>query len=81
MDAEAAREAQSAQSMKTVLEALGPDLAAAITNAGNQKIVEAISESIAPYTIAKGTSVADAVDTLVRGSSLEGLLNKVIVNQ
>ena len=73
---EAEREAKSALAMQTVLQALGPDLAAALNSTANEHVVKAIAESIAPYAIAKGESVASAVNTLVRGSSLEELLSK-----
>ena len=73
---EAEREAKSALAMQTVLQALGPDLAAALNSTANENVLKAIAESIAPYAIARGESVASAVNTLVRGSSLEELLSK-----
>ena len=74
---EAKREADSANAMTTVLSAIGPDLAAALNCANNQEIVNAIAGSIAPYAVANGESVAEAVDRLLRGSGMEDILAKL----
>ena len=78
LELETAREAAAANSMKTILEALGPDLAAALKSANNQAIVEKIASSISPYAIAKGEPVSDAVSKLIRGTTLEEVLNGVL---
>ena len=75
LELEAKREADAAQAMKEVLTALGPDLAAAMTNANNQQVVQAIAEAISPYAIAKGESVSDAISTVLRGTSLEKVVD------
>lgn len=67
------REAKAAASMKTVLEALGPDLAAALNNENNQKAVQAIAEAISPYALANGKNVAEAVNVMLRGTTLESI--------
>lgn len=79
-DVDAEREAKTAEAMKTVLSALGPDLAAALNNANNQQIVEAIAGSIAPMAIANGESVATAVDRLLRGSAIEDIMARIANN-
>lgn len=78
LDLDVEREAKSAEAMKTVLTALGPDLAAALNNANNQEIVAKIAESIAPYAVADGESVSTAVTRLVRGTAVEDVLGKMI---
>lgn len=72
------REAHAAQAMKTVLEALGPDLAAALNNSNNQKVIEKVAESVAPYAIANGESVSEAVNRLIRGTTLGDVVNQVM---
>lgn len=72
---ESAREAAAADSMKTILEALGPDLAAALTTRSNQAVVEKIAESIAPYAVAGGQPVSRAVSELLRGTTLESVID------
>lgn len=74
---EAKREADAAASMKVVLEAIGPDLAAALNNKNNQAVVEAIASAISPYAMANGDSVSDAVSTLLRGTTLDKVLENM----
>lgn len=78
LELETAREAAAANSMKIILEALGPDLAAALKSANNQAIVEKIASSISPYAIANGEPVSDAVSKLVRGTTLEEVLGGLL---
>lgn len=77
LELEATREAAAAEAMRTVLAALGPDLAAALNAKGNQEIVGRIAESIAPYTIAGGKPVSRAVSELLRGTTLESVLEDI----
>lgn len=73
LELEATREAAAAEAMKTVLTALGPDLAAALKTSGNQAVVESIAGAIAPYAIAEGKLVSRAVSELLRGTTLESV--------
>ena len=70
-------ENRAAENMKKVLEAIGPDLSAALTADGNKDIVKAIAESVAPYAVAKGESVADAINTMLRGTTLEDVVKQM----
>jgi hypothetical protein len=75
MDALAiAKEKASAEAMKEVMATVGPDLAAAMTSSQNEAMVRAIASAVSPYAMANGDSVADAVNTLLRGSSLEDIV-------
>ena len=75
MDALAiAKEKASAEAMKEVMAAVGPDLAAAMTSSQNEAMVRAIASAVSPYAVANGESVADAVNKLLRGSSLEDIV-------
>lgn len=75
LEIESTREAAAAASMKTILEALGPDLAAALTTKSNQAVVEKIAEAIAPYSVAGGQPVSRAVSELLRGTTLESIID------
>lgn len=75
MDALAiAKEKASAAAMVEVLNAVGPELAAAMTSNQNEAMVRAIASAVSPYAVANGESVADAVNKLLRGSSLEDIV-------
>lgn len=71
------REAKAAESMKKVFEALGPDLAAALTNRDNQATIESIASAIAPYAIAEGMPVAQAISTILRGTGFENIMKNL----
>lgn len=68
------REKASAAAMVEVLNAVGPELAAAMTSNQNEAMVRAIASAVSPYAVANGESVADAVNKLLRGSSLEDIV-------
>jgi hypothetical protein len=59
---------------------IGPDLVAAMNSKSNADMTVAISEALAPYALAKGESVSDVVNKLLRGTSLEDVLNGVNLN-
>ena len=71
---ESQSEAASAASMVKVLEAIGPDLAAALNSENNQEVVKAIASAISPYAIARGDSISDAVNKMVRGTTMETVM-------
>lgn len=52
-------------------EAVSPDLIAALQAFGDRAMVERVSESMAPLAILGGTSVAEVLATLLRGTPLE----------
>lgn len=70
-------ENRAANNMRAVLEAIGPDLAAALNAENNQAVVQAIAQSVAPYAVANGESVADAVSTLLRGTTLDSVIKNM----
>jgi hypothetical protein len=53
---------------------------AAMTTKSNEDMLSAVTEAMAPYAIAKGESIAQTVNTLLRGTSLEGILEDVNIN-
>jgi len=48
-----------------------------MTSERNEAVVKAIASAVSPYAMAKGDNVANAVNTLLRGSSLEDVLKHV----
>lgn len=64
---------------KKLIDSITPDLIAAITTASNTETLRCVAENIAPWALAsKDESVADVVTKLTRGTSLEGLLDKIV---
>lgn len=77
---EIAKQTASANNMVAILQAIGPDLAAAMNAENNQATLKAIAEAISPYAIANGDSIANAVDTLLRGSPMGSIIEQTINN-
>ena len=77
-DIEKARLDAQAATIAKVMESIGPDLVAAMNTSANADIVQAIAKSLAPYAMAKGESVADFTDKLLRGTTLEGIVSQSI---
>lgn len=77
VEIEKARQATYAETIATVMKAIGPDLVAALNSTSNAQVLEAITKTMAPYALAKGESIAEFTDTLLRGTTLEGILKDV----
>lgn len=69
-----------ADTVAKIMSAIGPDLVAAMNSKSNADMTVAISQAMAPYALAKGESVAEVVNTLLRGTSLEDAVNGVNLN-
>ena len=77
-DIEKARLDAQASTIAKVMDSIGPDLVAAMNTSANADIVQAIAKSLAPYAMAKGESVADFTDKLLRGTTLEGIVSQAV---
>lgn len=73
-----ARQEAYAKAVKSVIESIGPELTAALVSRANADMLATVAESMAPYAIAKDESIPDTVDTLMRGTSLEGVIGTVL---
>ena len=78
---EIAKQKARADAVKSVIAAITPDLVASMTSSANAEILKSVAESISPYAIAEGESVADFTNKLLRGTSLEGLVEKMVANE
>ena len=74
---EKAKQDAYAETIATIMKAIGPDLAAALNARANSEIMNGIGQAIAPYAIAKNESVSQAVNTLIRGTSFEDTLKNI----
>ena len=64
-----------ANTVKEIMASISPDLVAAISASTQAELLKEGMESISPYAIANGESVADTVNKLLRGTSLENIIN------
>ena len=64
-----------ANTVKEIMSAVSPDLIAAISAKAKTDILKEGMASMSPYALANGESVADTVNKLLRGTSLEEIIN------
>ena len=64
-----------ANTIKEIMASISPDLVAAISASTQADLLKEGMASISPYAIANGESVADTVNKLLRGTSLENIIN------
>ena len=74
---EEAKQKAYAETVAKIYSAISPDLIAALQAQANAQMANGIGQAVAPYAIAKGESVSDAVNTLLRGTSLEKTLKNI----
>ena len=75
---EAAKQNVYAETVAKIYAAISPDLVAALQAQSNASIMNGIGQAISPVAIAKGESVADAINTLIRGTSLEKTMKNIV---
>lgn len=75
---EEAKQKAYAETVAKIYGAISPDLVAALQAQANASMANGIGQAVAPYAIAKGESVSDAVNTLLRGTSLEKTLKNIV---
>jgi hypothetical protein len=78
---EKAKQEAYAETVAKIMSAVSEDLAAAMTSKANADMVETVSKAMSPVAMAKGDSVANVVNTLLRGTSLEGVLKDFGTNK
>lgn len=73
------REKARTDALKKVIDSISPDLISSLESASQFENLREIAQSLSPYALASGSeSVADTVNKLLRGTSLEGLIDKVV---
>ena len=66
--------------MASVIQAISPNLLAAMKSNSNAETLRQVSKAIAPLTIAKNDGVAETINTLLRGTSLENVFESLARN-
>ena len=78
---EKAKMAAYADTVAKIMGSISEDLVAAMNSKSNNEMTVAIAQAIAPYALAgENESVSDVVNKLLRGTSLEQLIDDVNVN-
>ena len=64
-----------AASIKEILSSIQPGLIEALNAEANADMMNGLGRAIAPYAMAQGESVADAINKIVRGTTMESILD------
>lgn len=64
-----------AASVKEILSSIQPGLIEALNAQANADMMNGLGEAIAPYAMAQDESVADAINKIVRGTTMESILD------
>lgn len=67
-----------AETVVSIIKSISPEMIAAMQYGNNAEILESVTEAMAPLAIANNEGVADTVNTLLRGTSLEGVFDKLV---
>ena len=78
MSAEAAKQAAYAETVKSIMSSISPDLIAAIEMGGKCDLMSMMTEHMSPYALANGESVVETTQKLLNGLPFDV---KEIVNQ
>ena len=74
---EKAKSEAYAETIAKIMASISEDLVAALTSKSNADTLKAVSGAMSPVAIAKGESIADTVNLLLRGTPLEGVLEQL----
>ena len=72
-----ARKASYAAMVEKIMGSISEDLVAALNAKANSEMLETVTGAMSPYAISENTSVADVTNKLLRGTSLEGIIDKM----
>ena len=74
---EEAKQKVYADTIKEIVGSISPDLVAALTTKANAELLTEATKNMSPLAIARGESVADTLNTLLRGTTLEKIVDKI----
>lgn len=75
-----AEQAAYAETVKSIMESIQPDLVASLSAKSNADLFIEAAKNIGPYAIAGNESISDTINKLMRGTPIEGILDKAIAN-
>ena len=77
---ERAKQDAYAAAVASIMNSVSPELVSALTTKSNNDMLEAVTKAMSPYAMARNESVAEVTNKLLRGTSLEGLVDSVTVS-
>lgn len=78
---ERAKQTAYADTIKEIMSSIDPALIAALTSKANADMLATTTKAMSPLAIANNESVAETTNRLLRGTSLEGIIEKIGQNK
>lgn len=74
---EIAKQKSYTDALKKVMDSISPEMIASMTSRANAELISTVTSAMSPVAIANGESVADVTNKLLRGTSLEKMIEKI----
>ena len=71
---EVAKQNAYTTNVEKIMASIAPELIAAMTSTSNAQLMETVAKAMSPVAMARGESVAETTNLLLRGTPLEGMI-------
>ena len=78
---EEAKQKAYADTVQSIMLSIQPDLVAALSTKANADLFVEAAKNIGPYAIAGNESISDTINKLMRGTPIEGILDKALADK
>jgi hypothetical protein len=77
-DLEVAKQNAYTANVERIMASIAPELIAAMTSTSNAQLMETVAKAMSPVAMARGESVAETTNLLLRGTPLEGIIKDAV---
>ena len=77
-DLEVAKQNAYTANVGKIMASIAPELIAAMTSTSNAQLMETVAKAMSPVAMARGESVAETTNLLLRGTPLEGIIKDAV---
>ena len=77
-DLEVAKQNAYTANVEKIMASIAPELVAAMTSTSNAQLMETVAKAMSPVAMARGESVAETTNLLLRGTPLEGIIKDAV---
>jgi hypothetical protein len=75
---EVAKQNAYTANVEKIMASITPELIAAMTSTSNAQLMETVAKAMSPVAMARGESVAETTNLLLRGTPLEGIIKDAV---
>ena len=78
VELEVAKQNAYTANVEKIMASIAPELIAAMTSTSNAQLMETVAKAMSPVAMARGESVAETTNLLLRGTPLEGIIKDAV---